>query len=138
MRCHTAVAAFCGNADIDVYDAPGWRCRTCGFVMPAGSAAVCVAVVCRRRWIRSTSKFAVAVSRFALAFLRRQASYLTGFAYRRRVAICRRCPLRSGNRCTSCGCYIRGILGKARLSTEHCPRGKWPGDDPVKPCGCGG
>lgn len=106
---------------------PAWELTPDGPYRPAAPKAGEVFA----RWRR-------AMLRFVAAAIRGQASYLRGFAYRRRLALCRACPKRIGNRCSLCGCVLRGPLAKARMSTEQCPRGKWPGDDPVKPCGCGG
>lgn len=55
-----------------------------------------------------------------------------------RQAACAVCPLRGSflgaSTCTACGCLLRI---KQRMATEHCPKAKWPGDNPKKPCGCG-
>ncbi|GAB6165624.1 hypothetical protein JCM19992_16240 [Thermostilla marina] len=48
----------------------------------------------------------------------------------RRLDICALCELRSGNRCSVCGCYLiaapTGKGGKAEWAEQECPLGKWP------------
>jgi hypothetical protein len=39
-----------------------------------------------------------------------------------RFAICQKCPQRSGDRCTVCGCYISM---KVKFAASHCPKEKW-------------
>ena len=58
-----------------------------------------------------------------------------------RRAVCRACDRNVGNRCESCGCWIRA---KTLLATEDCPLGYWPAmlvehepseDQPARPGG---
>lgn len=39
-----------------------------------------------------------------------------------REAICKGCPLHSGNTCKACGCYT---AAKIRVLQARCPTGKW-------------
>jgi hypothetical protein len=43
-----------------------------------------------------------------------------------RLDLCLNCEhLRPHGRCSKCGCRTGGVVGKARLTAEHCPIGKW-------------
>lgn len=47
--------------------------------------------------------------------------------YKKRLETCLTCPLRQPDKnvCRACGC---GLADKAKMRSEHCPKGKWPGD----------
>lgn len=52
-----------------------------------------------------------------------------------RLDKCLMCPLRVGNRCSKCGCFLDhnealGTPGKAAYAAEECPVGKWPKYEP--------
>lgn len=52
--------------------------------------------------------------------------------YQRRLDVCHGCPridrtLAHHPRCSVCNCFL--VL-KASISTESCPEGRWPGDNP--------
>ena len=42
-----------------------------------------------------------------------------------RLTVCNTCPHRVEGRCSLCGCFI---VPKAKLLSEKCPDGRWPGE----------
>lgn len=73
------------------------------------------------------------------AILTGAAEVVDDAAFDARHARCRSCDLyRPGDdRCShpDCGCHLTtrpgGSPGKARLASQHCPLGRWPGDPPI-------
>jgi len=75
------------------------------------------------------------------AFVRSGGKLLDAPTVAARLAVCDGCEHRQRflrvDTCGICSCALRL---KSQLPTEHCPKGKWPGDPVRRPCGtpCGG
>jgi len=50
-------------------------------------------------------------------------SKATSDEFSKRIDLCLRCPFRSNEKCTKCGCFIQT---KAAWKTSECPDGRWP------------
>jgi len=42
--------------------------------------------------------------------------------YEKRLKECDTCPVRKGNTCGACGCFL---IAKAKMKTENCPNNFW-------------
>jgi len=69
-----------------------------------------------------------ALSRFFGAVAKGKKTHVNKQQYQQRLKICDDCHYRSNEGiCSACGCGLKGeVFGKAILSTEICPLGKWP------------
>lgn len=63
-----------------------------------------------------------AVGRIARAAIQQKKIRVSDEEQQRRMAICATCEFYTGSTCKKCGCHIRF---KTKLTTEHCPIGKW-------------
>jgi hypothetical protein len=79
--------------------------------------------------------YARALARMAAAKVQGHELLVTEDQAGQRLDVCALCPLRNGERCSKCGCYLvewpdgtakAGQPGKAMLTTEDCPLARWP------------
>ena len=70
-------------------------------------------------WVQASWNAARAVISFARDGFR----FVSGAVYETRIAVCRDCDRRVGNRCRECGCRL---ALKARGRAFRCPLGRWP------------
>lgn len=66
---------------------------------------------------------AKAACRVIRAAVKGDAILLDEGTVKERLAACRKCPFYSKGQCLVCTCFV---ALKAELSTEKCPKGRWP------------
>lgn len=98
--------------------------------------------------VRQAANFAGTVARTTTAALHGEPVTVPDDVYQARLAVCQQAiglPSQetldghcdhyrpSDGRCSACGCFLAGVVGKARIVQETCPLGRWPDDPPVAP-----
>jgi hypothetical protein len=74
-------------------------------------------------WAQAASNAFQATARASVAFVNGEALKVSDEIYKLRLSICDGCEFKDDLRCKLCGCFVKA---KALLTTEVCPKEKWP------------